>query len=609
MVAYAGFQGIFTALVPHSVNLRLLERLTQNMSRYFHFAALLCALPCLLRAQANRVALTEAFLHFDSISASMETQGLKKVVEASKEMLDIAQQLQVDTLIFHAWEVQGTALHLLGNFDGALKIFYDNLAKSEQQLNGPYQVTFATLIGRSYQSMNDFEKSQVFMRKAKKYAIDCANYRDTIAINYEIGFNMVAMENDIAGGIRIIEQNLAAARQINDKKNILLGIDNLSNLWANLGEPQKALDYELELLPLVEGEDFVVQKIAFFEHLSEIYVMLEQWDNAQVFQQRALNKANSVGANDWIYECYKLQAMIDEGRGNYKSALKNHQRYLELKDSVYQNQYDEKMSAMSALYELESKQNTIALLEKDTKIKESQIEEQRILMLLGLLALISIVLAIQFLHQRKTSKLREIFAQDLLKAQEKERQKISRELHDSVGQNILFIKNRLQRLTPAPDAPLVKSVDDALEEVRNIAKDLYPNQLEQYGLASAVDALCTVVHESSGIFVSCDLQGVDDKLNKDAKINCYRIIQECINNTIKHAEATAIRISANVLSSKVEFVVQDNGKGFDKTLLERQAMRSFGLINIAERIKMLRGKFELETAANKGAKLSFIIPV
>ena len=78
---------------------------------------------------------------------------------------------------------------------------------------------------------------------------------------------------------------------------------------------------------------------------------------------------------------------------------------------------------------------------------------------------------------------------------------------------------------------------------------------------------------------------------------------------MKHAEATAIRVSSNTLPGKVELIVQDNGKGFDKNVLERKSVRSFGLINMEERVKMLRGKLELETAANKGAKLTFSIPV
>lgn len=558
--------------------------------------------------QTNRYVLMEEYHRLDSICEQQKNNNPEILLEESKKMLEIARQLQVDTLILYANMLQGQALDFLGLYDAALKIDYENLSFAEQTQHCYYQVKSAILIGRVHQIMGNPEKSQEFTRKGKQYAIACGLHEDTIALNYDIGFNMATM-GDFDGGIQLIEENLKAAKQIGDKQFILFGIDNLSNLLAEAGHIQKSLEYELELLKIPGMLDNNLDKAQVYEHLAEIYVLLKDWNNAQKYQREALKYAKLANLNDWIYECYKLQSAIDEARGDYKSALKNHRIYLELKDSVYQTEYEGKMAAMSALYDLESKQKAISLLEKDRQIKDGQIRQQRILLLLGLLSLVVIVLAIRFLHHRKTEKLREAFAQDLIKVQEQERQRISKELHDSVGQNILFIKNRLQRFSPEPDFQLINSLDMALEEVRMIAKDLYPNQLEAHGLSSAVDTLCELARESSGIFISSDLQGIDENLNKEAKINCYRIIQECINNTMKHAEATAIRVSSSLKPGKVELVVQDNGIGFDKTLLLRKSARSFGMINMEERVKMLRGKFELETAANKGVKLTFSIPV
>jgi signal transduction histidine kinase len=271
------------------------------------------------------------------------------------------------------------------------------------------------------------------------------------------------------------------------------------------------------------------------------------------------------------------------------------------------------MSAMSTQYELDSKEKTISLLERDKQIQESHLRQQRTernaIGLIAVLLVAIIWLVIRFRHQRKAEALQEAFSQELIMNQENERRRISRELHDSVGQNILFIKNQLQRQPQDRPEQLMDSIDAALEEVRNISKALYPNQLEKYGLESAVDALCELTRESSGIFVSHDLSGIDEKLSRDARINFYRIIQECLSNTLKHAEATAVRISTTILPNKVELVVQDNGKGFDKSILERKSQRSFGMINLEERVKMLKGKFDLETAANKGTKMTFLFPV
>lgn len=559
-------------------------------------------------AQNDRNALLKEYHRLDSICEVMLNDDPAILLETSEKMLGIARQLRVDTLVLNAAIVQGQALDFLGLFDAALKVDYENLSLAEATHHCFYQIKFAFLIGRIHQIMGNPQKSQEFIRKGKQYAISCKSYQDTIQLNYEIAFNM-AMMGDLEGGIRLTEENLKAAKKSGNAENIMLGIDNLSNILAEAGDYQKSLEYELQLLSIPGMLSDNLSKAQVYEHLAEIYVLLQDWDNAQKYQREALKYSKLTSLNDWIYLCYKLQSEIDEARGDYKSALKNHKLYLTLKDSVYQSEYKGKMAAMSALYDLESKQKTIALLEKAQLMKDGQIQKHRILLLIGLLLLVIVILIIWFVNQRKTEKLREVFAQELIKAQEQERQRISRELHDSVGQNMLFIKSRLQRLSPEADSQLVQTVDLALEEVRSIAKDLYPNQLEAYGLTSAIDALCELAQESSGVFISSDLQGIDEKLNKEAKINCYRIIQECINNAIKHADATAVRVTSNFQPGKVELVVQDNGKGFDKTLLKSKSPNAFGLINMEERIKMLRGKLELETALNKGAKLTFSIPV
>jgi signal transduction histidine kinase len=204
--------------------------------------------------------------------------------------------------------------------------------------------------------------------------------------------------------------------------------------------------------------------------------------------------------------------------------------------------------------------------------------------------------------------LKERFAQQLLATQEEERQRIAKDLHDSVGQNILFIKNQLLS-KEKDDDKLLKSIDTAIEEVRNISKDLYPNQLQKYGLASAVDALSEQVKDSTGIFISSDLQGIDEALNKNVQINFYRIIQEFVNNTVKHADATAIRITTEQSAKELKLIVQDNGKGFDVAQLKTKANTSFGMLNMEERIKMLKGKVEIESEIGKGTKSVFTIPI
>jgi signal transduction histidine kinase len=556
-------------------------------------------------------ALRRNWMQLDSQYIASLHNDPSNALQISREQMDLANRIQSDTLIFKSHMHRGSMLTELGIFDAGLTDFYTALSLSEKMNRLDLQSNALYGIGQIYQSMSDFDQSLAFYQKARSLAITAGAFLDTIKINDEIGFNLVA-KGDRDKGLPLMEQSAAVALRIQDPELILYCLDNLSNVWSELGNNQKALQYELTLLQYPDAWNDNYHKAGVYEHLTEIYIRLKDWDNAQYYQKLALMYAQLIKSNDWIFECYKLQSKIDEARGDYKSALQNHKKYLELKDSVYQKQYDVKMAGMSKQYELESKQRTISLLEKDRQIQENQLErrqlERNVILLVSLLLVVIIWLVFRFFHNRTAESLREAFAHDLIMQQEAERQRISKELHDSVGQNILFIKNQLLKQDSGTSGQLTVAVDTALEEVRNISKALYPNQLDKYGLESAVASLCDLTSETTGIFVSHDLAGINEKLNKETRINLYRIIQECISNTLKHAEATAIRITSRSVQNKIELVVQDNGKGFDKGILERKSQRSFGLLNLEERVKMLHGKLELDTAVSRGTKLTFLFP-
>ncbi|MEI7587256.1 hypothetical protein, partial [Runella sp.] len=384
------------------------------MSKSFCFL-LFCVLPAYsASAQTDRNALLKEFYRLDSLGDVLVYDKPEQALSGSKKMIELAQTLQDDSLILRANYVQGECLENLGIFDSALKSYYFVLSKAEQVGHCYIHCSALFTIGRVYQSMNDPAKSLEFIRKAKQRAIECHIYRDTATYNYDIGFNMVLLRDTIAG-LRIVEDNTNMARKLHNEEDLIYGLDNLSNLLAETGKPVEALKYELELLQIPAVLEDNTKRTGVYEHLSEIYFKLNDLENAQKYQRLCMKYAEELGSKDWILEGYKLQYMIDEARGNYKSALENHKTYLVIKDSVYQVQYHEKMAAMSSLYELETKQKTIELLKLDQKIKEKEIAQQRILLLLGLLSLIIVVLMIRFRNQRKTNAMRQAFAQDLLK--------------------------------------------------------------------------------------------------------------------------------------------------------------------------------------------------
>lgn len=193
----------------------------------------------------------------------------------------------------------------------------------------------------------------------------------------------------------------------------------------------------------------------------------------------------------------------------------------------------------------------------------------------------------------------------LITTQEQERSRVAKELHDSIGQNLLVIKNLLglyKRKTGAEDEDLT-SLDSiilrSIDEVRSISSSLHPHQLTRYGLTTTLKNMCSTVAEASGISISFTDNSNSFEFGANASIGLYRIVQEALNNIIKHSGATAATITLECKDNTIVLTAGDNGKGFS----ESKAPGS-GMFNMKERAAYLNGKMETISTEN-GTTLMF----
>jgi len=203
---------------------------------------------------------------------------------------------------------------------------------------------------------------------------------------------------------------------------------------------------------------------------------------------------------------------------------------------------------------------------------------------------------------REKQKLQEKFAVALLVSQEKERNHIAKELHDSVGQQLTLIKKKTQQ---KGDDDLTNLTNTVLEEVRAISRGLYPANLKLLGLSQSIEQLIYDLDEQFETFFSVDIVNVDAYFNETESLNLYRFVQECINNSMKHACAGAISVEVAEMPSEIRVEISDNGKGFEIT--EAQLKNSLGLKTLSERIKIIGGTLEIKSSQNKGTKTIAII--
>ena len=205
--------------------------------------------------------------------------------------------------------------------------------------------------------------------------------------------------------------------------------------------------------------------------------------------------------------------------------------------------------------------------------------------------------------------------QGTLEAIENERKRLARDLHDEVGAALSVLRLLVGQMqqNPVEIKVLVATsdkckmlIDSTIDNVRRISNDLLPQGLEEFGLPYAVEGLCEKTVEISKIDIRLKAENVAE-INTKISIIVYRLIQELLNNAVKHSEATTIDLLLKKEQNELIFEYTDNGKGFD--FAEAYEKRSLGLKNIETRTKMINGTTKFETKPNEGLKLEVRIPI
>jgi PAS domain S-box-containing protein len=221
---------------------------------------------------------------------------------------------------------------------------------------------------------------------------------------------------------------------------------------------------------------------------------------------------------------------------------------------------------------------------------------------------------------RKSDKELRILSNQLLSAEEKERKRIARELHDGIGQALSAIKfgveNVLRELDGHKDAldlnPLetvIPITQKAIEEVRRIVKDLRPSILDDLGILATITWFCREFQNVySRIRINKEIDITENEIPPPLKTIIYRLLQEALNNVAKHSQADQVYLSIHKQPNEIELLVKDNGRGFDleKTIALTPSQRGFGLAGMRERTELSGGRFDIQSRIGKGTTIRVV---
>ncbi len=219
--------------------------------------------------------------------------------------------------------------------------------------------------------------------------------------------------------------------------------------------------------------------------------------------------------------------------------------------------------------------------------------------------------------EQEKSDMEKILLNAIIQAEETERKRFAKDLHDGLGPILSTVKMSLSSLTRIEKDDQTKKIlrntdmviDEAIKSIREISNNLSPHILNNFGLSKAMRNFINKINYSDTVKIKFTSNFEDERFDSNTEVVLYRVLCELINNTIKHAEATLITISFEKLPGKISCLYKDNGKGFDINKLHPSQHSGMGYSNMVTRINSLNGSFNLASEHAKGTTASIIVPV
>jgi signal transduction histidine kinase len=261
--------------------------------------------------------------------------------------------------------------------------------------------------------------------------------------------------------------------------------------------------------------------------------------------------------------------------------------------------------------EVEVKYKTEKIQREKVKAEENA-RQQKQIFLFSFLALIIIGGSVVYaFHQKKSARQKAIAHKQKLEAliegEEKERNRIARDLHDGIVQDLTAIKLKMDSV---PDKTrevneLVSEIDRATKEVRDIAYQMMPVALREYGLIPALEGLLEKSLTPNKIKFEFETVNIEERLPEKIEVCLYRITQELINNVVKHSKASSISLVVSKFHDNVSLVFEDNGKGFR----ENEIQKGIGMNSLSSRLEMVNGNLKFESIEGTGTMAIIKIPL
>ncbi|MBC7848284.1 MAG: sensor histidine kinase [Chitinophagaceae bacterium] len=574
----------------------------------------------------------------------------------------LATQLKFTLGLYHYYAQSAIVSFTKGEYDLAMQQSNDALATATALKDSGFVVNILVNTAFVYQYMGEYEKQlennlqalEIIERKgftnkmAPMYAALATAYYNLKQFNKSIYYNHLALNhtdkskldypnralasvgqshasiNSTDSAVYYFKRAIAVSIAKNDKYAEASIYGFMAENYANRVEFAEMLTISEKALSMAKELQSNQLLASSFNFLAYANYFMNNNAAANRYVNEALNIAIRDSLTEELKNIYIVQSYIAAKDGDYKTSLRARQQADSLQAAILNDQVVKTTTGLEKKYESAKKDKQIVL-------QQSELDKKQFLnyVLIGSASMLLLIFLFAYrnyyhkkkLHQQRITELeaREKLSatQAVLKGEEQERTRLAKDLHDGLGGMLSGIKYSMNSIkgnvmmTPENSKAFDRSIDmldSSIQEMRRVAHNMMPETLVKFGLETALKDLCNDITQSGALLV--DYQSINmqaSTIDQTTGITIYRIVQELLNNTMKHGAATRSIVQLSKTNSTLSVTVEDDGKGFDPASMD--VSKGIGWLNIRHRVEFLKGKLDINSQEGNGVSVMIEVEV
>lgn len=490
--------------------------------------------------------------------------------------------------------------------DKAVAYYLKGLRIAEKQKDKYHTGIMLNNLGLLKYENKQFEEARKDLLRGLRLATEEKEYR--LLSNLHNNLGLVYRElKDYKSSITHFHGTVDMTRKLGFPFGIGAAYINLGNCYMLDKQYEKAEAYADSAIVIFSGfEELEYLGVAYLlkgainTHQKQLTEAQRCVDSVLAFHGRKPSLTNLINS-------YDLRADISKESGDYKKALEYRTRFHEMNDSVEDITNKDKLADLQVMYGKERAESQLSEERTKNKLldKTRELENTRwIVVLLTSIGVFVLLLAFVYVrYVRKSRSQQRLFSKLLIAQVDEERSRISKDLHDNIGQLLSVIKSKINMFNTGllPEIKgLEKEVGEVIDQTRVISHELHPSMLEKLGLERSLKSMADQTGLSTGIICNLEIDTLNERFPIAIETQLYRISQECINNTIKHSQASALKIALYRKEGSWLFEYRDNGRGISGSA----SREGLGMMTIRERVDRIGGKLSLSSEPGKGVQLT-----